>query len=173
MITHRDILRFELLLPDVDLYKIIAFYQVDEDDDKLEKRLMSPKIFLKQGEIFLGLQKIDGKCVFLEENNCKIYDFRPPICRSFPYTFQIRGDELFWGYTGKGKDYCPGINESKTEKKELEQLASFMLEESKEFQQLITIWNHLAKNKLVDPTPELFLQFITGKIKLSLEQFKD
>ena len=174
MVTHRDILRLEFFLPDLDLFKVLGFYQIPDNDKALEKKLMSPKIITNRGDILLGFQKKDGKCVFLEDNACQIYESRPLICRSFPYTFQTRGDQIFWGYTTKAKEYCPAIQkETEVDKESLETLASNILEESKEFEQLIGIWNYLARNNLIDPTPELLLQFITGKIKLSIENLEE
>ena len=174
MVTHRDILRFEFFLPDVDLFKILGFYQVDDNDLSLEKRLMSPKIITNRGEVFLGLLKRDGKCIFLDQKKCQIYDSRPQICHSFPYTFQIRDGEIFWGYTTIAKEYCNGLkSEPEIDKVSLERLANEILKESEEFTQLIQIWNHLAKNNLIEPTPELLLKFITGKVKLSIEKLEE
>ncbi len=174
MVNHRDILRFEFMLPDLDLFKILAFYQVQDKDSALEKKLMSPKILTNRGQTFLGLQKKDGKCIFLQGQSCQIYEFRPQICRSFPYTFQIRSGEIYWGYSVKAKEYCPGLEiESNVDKSYLEDLAKEILSDSREFEKLIEIWNYLAQNKLIEPTPQLLLQFITGKIKLSIESLEN
>lgn len=133
---------------------------------------MTPAIFTDHGESFLGLQKKDGRCIFLEKNLCQIYDVRPLICQSFPYTFQIRVNQIYWGYSLKAKEFCPGIKgESKINKKQLEQLASNILKEAEEFTELIQIWNTLAQNNLIDPTPQILLSFLTGKIKLTIENF--
>jgi len=174
MVTHRDILRFEFMLPDIDLFKILAFYQIPKGEETLEKRLMSPKIITNRGAVFLGLKKKRGNCIFLEEKNCQIYDVRPQICRAFPYTFQIRGEEIYWGYSIKAKEYCLGLDtDSKIEKKCLKQLAIEILKESREFEQLIKIWNYLAQNHLIEPDPKLLLQFITGKIRVSVKNIEN
>ncbi|NVM53518.1 MAG: YkgJ family cysteine cluster protein [Candidatus Helarchaeota archaeon] len=172
-ITHRDILRLEFFLPDTDILNTVTFYQVQDDDPSLEKRLMSPAIITNRGKIFLGLQQKEDKCIFLEDNKCQIYEYRPQICRCFPYTFQVRKDQIYWGYSEKAKEICPAIKkESKIDTAHLENLASEMLKESEEFEQLIRIWNYLAKNNLINPTVQLLLQFITGKIKLSIENLE-
>ncbi|MHA1649255.1 MAG: YkgJ family cysteine cluster protein [Candidatus Helarchaeota archaeon] len=173
MITHRDILRFEFFLPEIDLFSFIAFYQVPKKALSIEKRLMSPRIITNRGEVFLGLLKKENHCIFFENKKCQIYECRPQICRSFPYTFQIRKDQLYWGYSTKAKEYCPALKkESKINKIELEQLATEILNETKEFEQLIKIWNHLARMGVIEPTVELLIQFITGKIKLSVEKLE-
>lgn len=172
-LTHRDLLRLEFFQPNLDLFKVITFFQIQGNDKSLEERLMSPSIITNRGQAFLGLQKKDGSCIFLEDNSCQIYESRPYICHCFPYTFQIRGDHIYWGYSLKAKQYCPAIQkENEINTSALEELASRILEESREFEQLIHIWNHLAEHELIDPTPHLLLQFITGKIKLNLENLE-
>ncbi len=53
----------------------------------------------------------DGKCVFLENNRCTIYQLRPLICRFYPF-------ELKTAHGGKYKflftEECLGINKGKT-----------------------------------------------------------
>ena len=173
-ITHRYLLRLEFFLPEIDLFKIVAFYQVNNDDKMLEKRLMSPAIITDRGKVFLGLQKYNEKCIFLYKKFCKIHDCRPQICRTFPYTFQIRKDQIYWGYSVKAKEYCPAIKEkSQIDTTALEELASQILKESEEFKQLVSIWNHLAQNNVIEPTPQLLLAFLTGKIKLTIENIEE
>lgn len=173
-VTHRDLLRFEFFVPHIDLFKVIAFYQSEEDDISLEKKLMTPAIITHRGKIFLGLQKTDADCIFLKENLCQIYDARPLICQSYPYTFQVRANQIYWGYSLKAKEYCPALTgESKIDKKQLEYIASNILKETEEFRQMIQVWNTLAQNNLVDPTPQVLLSFLTGKIKLAIENFEN
>ena len=51
------------------------------------------------------LKKVDGACIFLRGNECTIYPFRPLVCRFYPFTLRVRGDEYVFEYT----DECPGI----------------------------------------------------------------
>jgi len=30
----------------------------------------------------------DGRCIFIDENGCRVYDARPKQCRTFPYEWQ-------------------------------------------------------------------------------------
>ncbi|HUX99873.1 MAG TPA: YkgJ family cysteine cluster protein [Candidatus Deferrimicrobium sp.] len=172
-LTHRDLLRFEFFLPDIDLFKIVAFYQIPDKDKTLEKRLMSPVILTNRGKIILGLQKKDTKCVFLQGNECQIYECRPQICRSFPYTFKITEDQIHWGYSQKANEYCPAVKKDPPiNTEQLEAQALEMHKESGEFKQLVYVWNNLAEKKLINPAPELLLQFLTGKLKLTVENLK-
>ncbi|MHA1265626.1 MAG: YkgJ family cysteine cluster protein [Candidatus Helarchaeota archaeon] len=172
-LTHRDLLRFEFFLPDIDLLQIVSFYQPSNDTKIIEKRLMSPAFLTTRGKAFLGLQQRNQKCIFLEKTTCQIYEFRPMVCRAFPYTFQIRGEDIFWGYAEKALEYCPSIQKrSKIDQTELIKLSSLILAESQEFRKLVEIWNYFATNQLIEPTPQQFLRFIMGKIQLTVESFK-
>jgi len=49
----------------------------------------------------------NGKCVFLENNRCKIYSLRPLICRFYPFELKIsHSKKPTFLYT----EECPGIN---------------------------------------------------------------
>lgn len=132
--------------------------------------MMSPAINTTGGWVILGLQKKEANCIFLEGISCQIHEFRPLTCRAFPYTFKIRDQDIYWGYSPKAKEYCPGIKKKPPPNKpEIETIAQLILDEMDEFRQLIQVWNHLAQQKIITPTPELLLDFITGKISLTIE----
>jgi len=52
-----------------------------------------------------------GKCLFLEPNGCSIYEFRPLICRFYP--FELKFDEALQKYAFTATLECPTINEGK------------------------------------------------------------
>jgi len=57
----------------------------------------------------------DGKCVFLEDNSCSIYQIRPIICRFYPFELKnLRNNRYAFTYT----DECPGIGEGHELKKD-------------------------------------------------------
>ena len=50
----------------------------------------------------------DGKCFFLKNNQCSIYNIRPLICRFYPFQLKNLGNNRYsFSYTNK----CPGIGE--------------------------------------------------------------
>jgi Fe-S-cluster containining protein len=51
----------------------------------------------------------EGKCVFLKNNQCTIYMFRPLICRFYPFELKTSNNRCEFLYT----DECPGINNGK------------------------------------------------------------
>lgn len=52
------------------------------------------------------MKKTEGKCFFLRDNLCSIYNVRPIICRFYPFKLENLGkDRYAFSYTGE----CPGI----------------------------------------------------------------
>lgn len=58
--------------------------------------------------VFEMRKKEDGKCFFLKDSFCTIYDFRPLICRFYPFELKFDGhqDKYRFRFTLE----CPGIN---------------------------------------------------------------
>jgi hypothetical protein len=57
----------------------------------------------------------DGKCVFLKDNLCSIYEVRPLICRFYPFQLKsLRTNRYVFEYTTE----CPGIGKGPQLKKE-------------------------------------------------------
>ncbi len=48
----------------------------------------------------------DGKCIFLQKNECNIYEVRPLICRFYPFELSTSQEKV---YKFKVTDECPGI----------------------------------------------------------------
>jgi Fe-S-cluster containining protein len=47
----------------------------------------------------------NGKCVFLENNRCRIYSLRPLVCRFYPFELDSCGGKNSFSFT----EECPGI----------------------------------------------------------------
>ena len=64
--------------------------------------------------------KTEGKCLFLEDNQCTIYEIRPIICRFYPFELKNLGkDNFLFSYTTK----CTGIGKGpRLEREFFEQL---------------------------------------------------
>ena len=53
----------------------------------------------------------DSKCFFLKPDGCSIYNFRPLICRFYP--FELKFDETQQTYTFTATTECPALNQGK------------------------------------------------------------
>jgi Fe-S-cluster containining protein len=82
-----------------------------EADRILQKTLMSLDSFVERvdesGPYIYRMKKTnDGKCVFLRNNLCSMYQLRPLICKFYPFQLKNIGINRYsFIYT----DECPGI----------------------------------------------------------------
>ena len=53
----------------------------------------------------------EGKCFFLKDNQCTIYELRPLICRFYPFElkFDLNKNQHVFDFTVE----CPGISKGK------------------------------------------------------------
>jgi len=56
--------------------------------------------------VYLMRKTFDGKCVFLKDNLCAVYEMRPLICRFYPFNLDNLGNHNYvFSYT----EECPDI----------------------------------------------------------------
>lgn len=73
-----------------------------------------------------SLRRNDKKCFFLEQDNrCKIYNFRPLICRTYPFMLE-NGELLVFDCPGTGSD----IEDSDAERTAMELIERAEFEEA-------------------------------------------
>jgi Fe-S-cluster containining protein len=58
------------------------------------------------------MKKTVGKCIFLKDNQCTIYESRPLICRFYPFELKFCEDQDKYLFTATLE--CPGIGKGKT-----------------------------------------------------------
>jgi len=58
------------------------------------------------GDRFVAVtKKRDGRCVFLGEEGCRVYETRPLLCRMYPFYVDRQGNVCVIGVDGG----CPGV----------------------------------------------------------------
>jgi Fe-S-cluster containining protein len=57
------------------------------------------------------IKSCEDKCVFLKQESCSIYEFRPMICRFYP--FELKFDEKQQKYVFTATPECPALNQGK------------------------------------------------------------
>lgn len=77
----------------------------------LPKSTFSTKIKDAQPYIYEIKKTSDGKCAFLKDNQCTIYELRPLICIFYPFElkFNAKSNQHVFDFTVE----CPGINQGK------------------------------------------------------------
>jgi len=71
------------------------------------------------------LKNINGRCVFLGDNGCIIYSFRPEGCRLYPLVYNEKYGKVVI------HDLCPNGHEFKVRREDIENLYAFFKKLSK------------------------------------------
>lgn len=66
------------------------------------------------------LKNLNGKCIFLGENGCKIYSSRPEGCRIYPLVYNENTGQAIT------HDFCPYKNMFKVRREDIEKLHSLI-----------------------------------------------
>jgi Fe-S-cluster containining protein len=171
-LTYLDILNLikGLKLKKLEIMRYIGFYTFEGENPEayMDKMVFSP-IATEKGQAYIGLIRDNkSRCIFLDETNtCKIYEYRPKICRSFPFTYLLVDSngiksKLELIYTAKGIEYCPGISKKAPlvkKKKILTNITKFLAEISADHK-LIISWNEMVENKRIQPLAAKYIQGI-------------
>lgn len=59
----------------------------------------------------ISFKSRDDACIFLEEEKCSVYEFRPSQCRTFPFWPEVLQDEDTW--ERDVASFCPGVGKGK------------------------------------------------------------
>ncbi|MDD5022795.1 MAG: YkgJ family cysteine cluster protein [Candidatus ainarchaeum sp.] len=106
----------------------------------------------KMKECFLALnRKRSEKCIFLENNKCSIYEYRPMACRLYPFELGVKGVEY------KKKHRCPigwNIDDIKKDFLENNEIAK---KEIEEHEKKVREWNSKINEK---KTIKEFIEFL-------------
>ncbi len=109
-----------------------------DDDPCLEGTL---RFSLIKNDKILRIKQKDGKCVFLKNNKCEIYEVRPKICRIYPY-WCIKlingGVKVIEHDPNSLCAICNLNNLTKDEEKNIKKLFNDILKEAKYYKKNIT-----------------------------------
>jgi len=86
------------------------------DIERISKQGYKIKDFVVKRKRERQLKNVNSRCVFLGDNGCKIYSFRPEGCRLYPLVYNENN--------GKGviHDFCPYGHEFKVSRDDIEKL---------------------------------------------------
>ena len=79
---------------------------LEKDITQLEKQ--GEKDFFEptdEGKFIAVMKKKDGRCVFLGEKGCMVYETRALLCRMYPFYVELQGDVYIIGVDMM----CPGV----------------------------------------------------------------
>jgi Fe-S-cluster containining protein len=171
-LTYLDILKIRtgLKLDLKEVLNLLGFYIYEQKitaDDR--KRMVVAPIETEKGLAFVALRKNSlGGCYFYnsKENKCLVYNLRPMLCRTFPFTYDVinQNDNQFRNklkvfFTEKGKQYCPGIGDESPliNIEEWINLGQVALEELEKNYELTKDWNDNVKKGKIIPSAKKYL----------------
>ncbi len=143
-LTGHDLVRIAraLRLTARQILRAIDFYVPSELGDVPAGLRFLPAVMTERGPAYISLKKDDlGRCIFLHETQCLIYPVRPGTCTTFPFTFDIRDEEIVWGLSAN-VHICPGVGRGPTVSELwLFQTGVVVLEEIAAFRRFAGRWN--------------------------------
>jgi Fe-S-cluster containining protein len=153
------VLSQNLGLSSKDLLRAVDFYILRKDEQAPIGLRNLPSILTERGMAYIALKKMDeGSCIFLKDNLCMIHSYRPAVCRSFPFVFEMDDEGILWGLSAL-KDICPGLgNGSEVTVRELEELGISVMEDLEIYKEFVEEWNHDQEHPTTMSLLEMILQ---------------
>ena len=81
----------------------------------LSTREFTREYCMKEDGLFHLIDGTKGRCYFLEEKKCGVYEGRPTQCRTWPFWPEVMNAKT---WKKEVSDYCPGVGKGKTWSKE-------------------------------------------------------
>lgn len=155
-ITHLDIKRILENRPDLTSNDFVYFTQSDPKEDESESFIST----YGKRDISLKKKPNSQDCVFLDEKNmCSIHDFKPIVCRVWP--FSLEKGKISWikEHHNFIKKICKHTSvKGANDPDKLREVLKLHSKERKIYSKLVKIWNN-EKQKEVD-SGELFLDIL-------------
>ena len=149
-VTGSDIVRlsFFLGISASETLRALDFYVLPENggDSPVGMRDI-PAVNTEHGAAYIALRRMDNnECIFLSDNLCMIHQFRPGVCRSFPFVFREKEGETTWGLSAV-KEICPGLGTGpEMGINELKDISFTVLRELSLYREFVSEWNENLEN---------------------------
>jgi Fe-S-cluster containining protein len=167
-LTHFDIERILENRPDLKPKDFVAFSNEDVKED-LESFIST------SGKRQMTLKKKPGgkECIFLVNNMCSIHDFKPRVCKVWPFSLEKGSITWIKEHRGFIKKLCKHTAVSgANDPEELIPLIKQHYKERKIFSKMVQKWNEDKKKELKDGEifsdilDEHFLNFVLKEINI-------
>jgi Fe-S-cluster containining protein len=102
---------------------------LEKDLKRIMSSVDSPGFFseVSEGQFVGRIKMVDGECIFLRDNVCRVYEVRPLICRMYPFWVEKVDDFFVIGVDNE----CPGLSEGETLGEEFyKELLNYALQET-------------------------------------------
>jgi Fe-S-cluster containining protein len=166
-VTANDINRLSLSLglSASEMLRALDFHVLPENDNAPLGMRGIPTVITEHGTAYIALRKIEnGDCIFLSDDLCMIHQFRPGVCRSFPFVFHEKDGTTKWGLSAM-REICPGLGTGpEITTGELEEVSSQIIRELSLYSDFATEWN---ENE-VDPKASELIETILSDPRFAI-----
>lgn len=145
-ITNNDLYKIMQNRPDLDVSDIVDF----AESSGIVKNLSAERFISEDKEkwMILKKKKASRDCVFLTEDNlCSINDFKPLICKSWPFSLRSHDQFIDISYNNRDfiKKYCSHKSiEGSMNYQELKKTLKNFEKEREEYVSLVYRWNKMS-----------------------------
>ncbi|MFX1440701.1 MAG: YkgJ family cysteine cluster protein [Promethearchaeota archaeon] len=159
-VTGSDIVRLSFFLgtSTSETLRALDFYVLPENGGDPPAGMRDiPAVNTEHGAAYIALRRMENKeCIFLSDDLCMIHQFRPGVCRSFPFVFREKEGETTWGLSAV-KEICPGLGTGpEIAFNELKAISLPILRELSLYREFVSEWNKNQEN----PTASLLIESI-------------
>ena len=105
-----------------------------EDIQRIESKGYKKENFCfsnEKTEGFWQLKNIDGKCYFLSNGKCSIYEYRPMGCRTYPLVFDLTDNDVIIDNDCREPKWFADLNYEKEQIELVKNIAKTLLDEQK------------------------------------------
>ncbi|MFN8577431.1 MAG: YkgJ family cysteine cluster protein [Candidatus Sericytochromatia bacterium] len=119
-------------------------------------------------ELYLTNKLSDNSCIFLKDNKCSIYEYRPNSCRTWPFSKNLKNKLFIDNVASKLVDTSCSKDRFKAHNQVRENINDG-INEVKEYREIVKNWNIFVKNNYEIQTLEEFINFFTLKKNINNE----
>lgn len=156
-LSHTDIKRLSQANTGYEYEMFITLHSSDKANPD------SVLLYDEYQELYLTNKLSDNSCLFLKNNTCSIYEFRPNSCRTWPFSKNLK-DKLFID------DVASKLVDISCDKKRFKDHDSVRkdidtgIEDVKEYRSLVKEWNLIVSENIEKQTLENFIDFLNNKV---------
>lgn len=154
-LSHIDIIRLSQANTGLDYEMFITLHPADKNNPD------SVLLYGEYQELYLTNKLSDNSCLFLKDNVCSIYEFRPASCRTWPLSKNIKNKLFIDDIALKLVNTACDKKRFKDHDKAREDIEKG-IKDVKEYRDLVNEWNICVLENPEKQTLENFVDFINS-----------
>jgi Fe-S-cluster containining protein len=152
-LSHIDIKRLIEANTGLDSEMFITLHPATKEN------LDSVLLYGEYHELFLTNKLSDNSCIFLKDNSCSIYEYRPNSCRTWPFSKNIKNKLFIDDVASKLVEISCDKDKFKDHKNTYKNIEN-SIKDAKEYREITYEWNICVSDSIEKQTLENFINFI-------------